>query len=317
MSGRRHVMDSTGRTYENFVDFLLGRIASVVTIPREEDFGIDFYFQPRIPSGPHTETVAELGSLQVKGGEESLAYGGLNTKGEWKEYEFMWLRSLATPLYLARVDARCHAIEFFSLWPLWLIFWQQSVLPFEVVFLTHSEVDESSLLQPPTKVHHPKGAGHGDGMQWTVDMGPPILRLTHAGLENADFCQRAIAVLRTWITYDRLTLMRYHQCIPVLDGITQWRTDYPDALGVTTWQFWASQPGANIARLCGTAGPILTNLGVHLQWQDDWAAYRLVPILEWIDTQGHLDSIGKGLLEGLRGTQARGVGPRGVVPASH
>jgi len=82
-------------------------------------------------------------------------------------------------------------------------------------------------------------------------------------------------------------------------------------------QFWASQPGANIARLCGTAGPILTNLGVHLQWQDDWAAYRLVPILEWIDTQGHLDSIGKGLLEGLRGTQARGVGPRGVVPESH
>jgi len=34
--------------------------------------------------------------------------------------------------------------------------------------------------------------------------------------------------------------MRYHQFIPVLDGITQWRTDYPDALGVTTWQFWAS-----------------------------------------------------------------------------
>jgi hypothetical protein len=317
VSGRRHVMDSIGSTYEDCVRLFLGRIASLVSVPREKDFGIDFYFQPLISLGPQTETVAELGSLQVKGGEEGLAYGGLNSKGEWKQYEFMWLRSLATPLYLARVDASYRAVEFFPLWPLWLIFWQQPVLPFEVVFITHSEVDESYAWQPPTKSHHPKGTGCGDGMKWTIDLGPPILRLTNEGLESEAFCQRAIAVLRTWITYDRLTLMRYHQFIPVLDGITRWRTDYPDGLGVTTWQFWDSRPGANIARLCATAGPMLTNLGAHLQWQDDWAAYKLVPILEWIDAQGHLDSMGKRLLDGLRGTQARGVGPGDVVPESH
>lgn len=85
----------------------------MVPVPHEKDFGIDFYFQPRIPAGPRTETVAELGSLQIKGGAEGLAYGGLNSRGEWREYEFIWLRSLATPLYLAHVDAECRAIEFF------------------------------------------------------------------------------------------------------------------------------------------------------------------------------------------------------------
>ena len=62
---------------------------------------------------------------------------------------------------------------------------------------------------------------------------------------------------------------------------------------------------------------MLVNLGVHLQWQNDQAAYKLIPVLEWLDGEGRLDPIGKGLLDGLRGTQARGVGPAGVVPESH
>lgn len=118
MSGRRHVMDSAGSTYEDCARLFVGRIASLVHAPREKDFGIDFYCQPRVPAGPRTETVAELGSLQVKGGGEGLAYGGLNERGESREYEFTWLRSLATPLYLARVDAGCSAVELFSVWPL-------------------------------------------------------------------------------------------------------------------------------------------------------------------------------------------------------
>ena len=124
MSGRRHVMDSTGTSYEDCVRLLLGRVASLVHVPRDKDFGIDFYCQPRIHTVPQTETVAELGSLQVKGGKEKLTYGGLNRRGEWREYEFPWLRSLATPLYLAKVDRGCKTVELFSLWPLWLIFWQ-------------------------------------------------------------------------------------------------------------------------------------------------------------------------------------------------
>jgi hypothetical protein len=100
-------MDSAGASYEDCVRLLVGRLASLVHVPREKDFGIDFYVQPRVPVGPRTETVIELASLQVKGGHESLSYGGLNENGEWREYEFTWLRSLAIPLYLARVDANC------------------------------------------------------------------------------------------------------------------------------------------------------------------------------------------------------------------
>ena len=56
-------------------------------------------------------------------------------------------------------------------------------------------------------------------MQWTVDLGPPFLRLTAEKLNDPAFRQLAVTKLRQWIAYDRLTLMRYHQFIPVLTGL--------------------------------------------------------------------------------------------------
>ncbi len=309
MSGRRHVMDSTGSTYESCANFLIGRIASLVHVPREQDFGIDFYCQPRIPAGASTETVAELSSLQVKGGDAKLTYGGLNDHGGWREYEFTWLRSLATPLHLARVDVSLSAVELFSIWPLWLIFWRQVVSPFEVIFETQSAEIRDHEWREPQASPLTEGAGQGDGMRWTIDMGPPFLRLTKADLDDAGFRQQAISIFRTRTYYDRLMLMRYQQFIPYLTGITRWNTNSPQISEARTWQFWDSRPGANIPRLCQTASPILVNLGAHLQWQNDHAAYKLIPVLEWLDANGQLDPMGRGLLEGLRRTHARGMGP--------
>lgn len=153
-------------------------------------------------------------------------------------------------------------------------------------------------------------------MRWTVGLGLPFLRLTGEDLDDPAFRQRAVAVLRTWIAYDRLTLMRYHQFIPVLTGITGWRKNLPEVLEARTWQFWDARPGANIARLCQTAAPMLVNLGAHLQWQNNQAAYKLVPVLEWLDGQGHLDPMGKGLLDGLHRTQAKGVALAEELPGS-
>jgi hypothetical protein len=102
--------------------------------------------------------------------------------------------------------------------------------------------------------------------------------------------------------------MRYHLFIPVLTGITGWRTNLPESYEARIWQFWASQPGANIPRLCQTAAPLVVNLGMHLQWQNDAGAYTIVPLLEWLECGGHLDDIGKGLLDGLRRTREASVG---------
>ena len=302
-------MDSAGSTYETCVRLLLGQIASVVPVPREQDFGIDGYFQPRIAGEHQTETVAELGAVQIKGGDQVLKYGGFDPKGAWREFEFTWLRSLASPLYLARVDRGCSTVDLYSLWPLWLIFWRQALLPFEVVFATREPQDASTSWEEPRASLEESASGHGDGRQWTVDLGAPMLRLTQAELNDSSFRLRAIASLRMWLTYDRLTLMRFQQFIPVLDGITAWRTNHSEIVQIRRWQFWDSRAGANVARLCQTAAPVLVNLGIHLQHQNDRAAYSLIPALEWLNVRRALDVIGQGLLHGLKDAQVRGDGP--------
>jgi len=302
MSGRRSVIDSRGGTYEDCANFLIGQIANLTAVPRERDFGIDFYCEPRLPIAAGSETVAGLCSLQVKGGVATLAFGGLNERGDWKEYEYGWLRSQAIPLYLARVSAACDSVELFSLWPLWLIFWRQTVLPFEVVLET-SAPGRSSWKEPVSQPH-PKGAGLGDGNRWTVDLGPPFLMLTNEKLKDEIFRQQAVTILRTRIHYDRTNLMRYLQFIPMLTGITDWSTNSLELSEVREWQFWSSTPGENIRRLCLTAGPLLVNLGIHLQWQNDLTtAFKLIPLLDWIKESHYLDEIGCGLLRNLHAAQ--------------
>jgi len=97
--------------------------------------------------------------------------------------------------------------------------------------------------------------------------------------------------------------------------VTEWETNRPEVFQTRTWQFWDPRPGANIDKLCRTVGPMLVNLGAHLQWQDDSAAYSLIAVLEWLHGRHQLDEIGIGLLRGLRDTKDRGVGPANDIPA--
>ena len=70
MSGQRHKIDSTGDMYQDFAELVLGRIAVLVEVPRQRDYGIDFFCQLLKPTGTATQTVTELFAIQVKGGKE-------------------------------------------------------------------------------------------------------------------------------------------------------------------------------------------------------------------------------------------------------
>jgi hypothetical protein len=177
MSGQRNVMDSTGETYETLADHLVGRFASTIRVSRQQDYGIDLYCLPRVPTGPRTETAIELGSVQVRGGASELAYGGLNGRGEWKGHEFDWLRGLTVPLYLARVDAACSTVNLFSLWPIWWVFLQAGN-PFKIVFTTEPASSEIYTWRSPEALADKDGAGIGDGLRWNVNLGAPFLQLT-------------------------------------------------------------------------------------------------------------------------------------------
>jgi len=306
MPGRRHEMDSIGESYEVFAESVLSRIAALTRIGTKQDFGTDIYCQPRVKAGARTESVTEFCLLQVKGGRSPLQFGGLG-KGHWKVHEFAWLKNLWAPLYLAAVDTDYRRVDLFSLWPIWWVIWQCGT-PFKVVCSSREPLESAYDYSHPTKDSSTDGTAHGDGHIWTIDLGPPILRLTHQDLNDDKFRNRAVEILRSWISVDRQTVARFHVGVPLIDAHFRWQTNQmPDARQELL--VMDNRPGMNIETLARALVPSLLGLGAHLQHQGNRDAFRLIPILEWIQANDFGNLITPQLLENLSRAQREDVDP--------
>jgi len=219
MAGRRLDTDSIGESYEVFAESVLARIATLTRIGTKQDFGTDTYCLPRVKVDARMETVTELCLLQVKGGSSPLQYGGLDRNGQWKGYEFEWLKSLWAPLYLARIDPHHQMVELFSLWPIWWAMWQCGT-PFKIEFSFKDATQTDYTFSQPVKQPAKAGAGMGDGHTWTIDLGPPFLQLTHPNLNNDSFRDEAVEIFRYWIQVDRRLLLATTPRCPLLRQIT-------------------------------------------------------------------------------------------------
>lgn len=307
MPGRRLELDSIGESYEVFAESALSRIATLTRIGTKQDFGTDIYCQPRINVGARAETVTELCLLQVKGGSSPLEYGGLDKNGEWKGHEFEWIKNLWAPLYLATVDADYERVDLFSSWPIWWVLWQCGT-PFKIKCTWQQPGNSTYEFSNPTNEQAIGHATNGDGRIWTVDLGPPILRLTHKTLNDDSLRDQAVEIFRYWIQADRQTVARFHSGIPLIESVFRWKTNQmPDARQELLAM--DARPGMNIEWLARALVPPLLGLGAHLQHQGNREAFRLIPVLEWVESNGYGNLITPGLLENLSRAHREGVSP--------
>jgi hypothetical protein len=291
-------MDSMGDLYEKAADTMLSSIAALDRVERQRDFGIDFYCQPRRRLSPQVETVDGLAAIQVKGNTSKLSFGGFDADGEWRKYEFFWLASLSTPLYLAQVSVDLKTCSLFSLAPLWLQLMRRApLIPFEVIFSLRPPASESDweIAEPTYEV----AAERGDGCRWKIDLGAPVLHLAMDNMTDKARNEELAAVLQARIVRDRENVARYQQGIGYFNGLRSWITN--SAAGAKPWvgQAWQRLPGAKVDHLCEVVEPILVNLGLHLEAQKDPGAIEIIPALEWLHSRQRLGTIGRGLLRNL------------------
>jgi hypothetical protein len=189
-------------------------------------------------------------------------------------------------------------------------------MPFQVDFILRRPGTGPDVGPEPSGQPRQEGAGHGDGELWTIDAGPPFIRLTNDQLNDQASRERAVEVLRHRITIERLMLMRFLQFVPIFPAIYRHTTNTLDGIDIRVWSFWSPIPGENLGRLAASFVPVLTNFGTHLQHQDDPAAYHLLPILIWLKQYGVLDGLAEGLLQGLRETHSQGLSPAHLIRQS-
>ena len=171
MPGRQLNFSIRGEQYEKAFDAIASRFLSVVRVPRPDDYGIDAYCHILRPLDPSSSTVGGSFGVQIRGPGCNLQFGGMNEKGTvWKAYEIEWLRSLAVPLYLARVNTDCSRVDFYSLWPVWPVLGGSSE-PFRIVCEFNDPSSSPFVLSGAT----PESDGsHGDRTTSTVRLGPPF-----------------------------------------------------------------------------------------------------------------------------------------------
>ena len=310
VAGRQLNFAIRGEQYEKAFDSIVSRFLSVVRVPRPEDYGIDAFCHTRLSLDAISSKIAGTFGVQIRGPGCNLQFGGLNGD-EWKAYEVEWLRSLAVPLYLARVDKDFNRVDFYSLWPLWLVLGQSSS-PFRIICQFDDPSTEPYSLPGAIKDNEHSNP-HGDGTTWIVSVGPPFLSVNQTQLGESKFLENAGRLMEKWIGFDRMTLIRFSLGLTYAEGVGSWCTndfDFSKPVVKKQWMAWSAVPGKKINELARIFEPVLVNLGVNLQWQDDLSAYTLIPALEWLDSIGLLSAFGKGLLGGLKDTRGRGVTPR-------
>jgi len=307
MAGRQLNFAIKGEQYEKTFDSIASGFLSIVRTPRgPDDYGIDAFCHVRFPLDAVSSTVGGTFGVQVRGPGADLQFGGV-TNSKWKSYEIEWLRSLAVPLYLARVSSDCSRIDLYSLWPISMVL-AQSRTPFRIICQCDEPATDPQVL--PSRSADPVEGGFGDAKEWTVPLGLPFLSFTRADMNDATFVANSASLLANWLAIDRQNVIRALLGVPYVQGMKEWATNDFKTTVVTLKQFMAwSGSRQTVIDLAKALEPLLVNLGVHLQSQDDRSVYRLIPVLEWIDSLNLLGRMGKGLLDGIKRTQAAGLSP--------
>lgn len=225
-----------GARYEYAVTFALSAVASVVPVPRPEDYGFD-----------HLCTLTELVDgmryplhsfgLQVKPKSDAiLKFGGYTDKGVWKKWEIGWLFNRDIPLILAVVDPGEWEIELYSTWNVWHPYWMVR-MPFEV-WLRPEQVPEDEKEPKVPRYHPAEGLKpeDGDAQRVSVFLGPPILKVGVSPIsEHEDLMRKC---LKAWIEIDALNLWFRKLGVPWMYSISSWETNRVPALGSENWMFW-------------------------------------------------------------------------------
>jgi len=308
LPGKQLNISIRGEQYEKAFDAIASRFLSVVKVPRPDDYGIDAYCHVLRPIDGISSTIGGAFGVQIRGPGRNLQFGGMKDAA-WKSYEIEWLRSLAVPLFLARVSLDCTRIDFYSMWPVWLVL-ASSPTPFRIVCKFDDPSSEPFTLPEATRE---ADGSWGDGTTWTVDFGPPFLSVNQEQLSDSNHRERAAKLTWRWAECDRTVVIRLLLSVAYLEGMYEWFTndfDFTKPCKIKGMMTWSPVPGQNIENICRVFEPTITNLGANLQWQNDLAAYKLIPALEWLESRGWLSGFGVGLLKGLKDTESQGKPPR-------
>jgi hypothetical protein len=263
-----------------------------------------------VPTTARAETGRELCAVQVKGGKAApIVFGGYDDEKKadriWQSHEIEWLRTLNVPLFLATVDDKFEAVRVYSVTPALACFWKKSALPFKITCTVSTNGRDADGYFKPSEgavENRLEGCSHGDGIQWIVDLGIPILELTMATLNPPQEREKLSEVLRRWIETDRVNHENVSVGFAKLALFKRYRTNELPENDLVMWNYYFTNSDISIDAALKRISPIVGYLAHVLAEQHKISASRtqeikaFIPVLELLESKGLNEGVGASVL---------------------
>jgi hypothetical protein len=221
-----------GDVAEYVANLILSKIAFTTFIPRQEDFGVDFY------CGLMREKDEKLYFdlpflLQVKSNKNPITYGILpHKKGEttkrWDKESVEALFNLNLPFFIAFVDTDLLNIEIYSTSRYWQIvkeYKKASAVEFRFPPETNG-IDRCIVNQRlDFEVINHWEAGNGDGQKYIVDLQQPILSFQYQDLKDDDKIQNITKILNKIIKVELMNITYNNTGLPYYKWLHKYKTN--------------------------------------------------------------------------------------------
>jgi len=228
-------LDTTyqGARYEYATTLSLSALASVIPVPRPEDYGFDQICN-LVDIKEQLRYQGTTFGVQTKSHtKEKLIYGGKTDKGDQKYWEIQWLFRRDIPLLISSVNLKPFCLKLYSTWAVWHSYWMNPTnynrkVTFILDQIPSNDGDDRwmSYLENPDKPD-----------ESIVYLGPPIIKMDSPTPNNTK-TELLRKCLRFWVDFDMINLKFCKLGIPFMYTVKDWVTDQTPNLSQSSYIFW-------------------------------------------------------------------------------
>lgn len=250
-----------GNRLEYLAHYILSKLGAASPVPRPEDIGVDFYCTLG-QDNPHGITVTTSFAVQLKSSKDRIFTLGGNTKGgTWKRYEIDWFLNLELPLLLGVPDAGKKRLDLYAT-SIARFMTRADKLPFEVSFQANDIYDSTADLHPPdqgTPSRVTTMSADCDGMNWSYDLGPPIVSCSIDDLDDQSKVQQFRVRLKDVLETERLNAVYHALGLPYWTWVLRCKTNESHQLA---FAYDIKKSGPRRDNILKTMVPFVAALGI-------------------------------------------------------
>ena len=285
MPGKQANVTMRGAVNEDDAKAILRRLSSVIPVPRQDDYGIDFYCQEYSDETKTSHQVRSIYGVQIKPNLDEYALGNFDKKGQWKKYELTWYRTISIPCFLGIITNNGDQLAIYSLISLKCVFHKATSEPY--IIKVNSKNSEHSFRYEEPVVNKK----NTEFEEWICNLGSPIIQLNRAQLNEKGLLDNCKTVLNKWISIDRMNALFLSFGI---DRVMSYKNWSPNIIHnndeITIWDYWQKPLNTTVLNnISSIAGPCLALINKNYEESNRESLPGVNEIHHWMKENGFDD----------------------------